>query len=89
MPDGGRRSSGGRNAERLKVRRAEEVRTEAKAEGKEKCEPRKSGKPKVSRKLRNKPRASGRKEHKAREDRADSLGRAKAGNRLDTSEGWC
>ena len=49
----------------------------------------KAGKPKVSRKLRNKRRASGRKEHKAREDRADSLGRAKARNRLDTSEGWC
>ena len=49
----------------------------------------KAGKPKVSRKLRNKWRASGRKEHKAREDRADSLGRAEAGNRLGTSEGWC
>ena len=49
----------------------------------------KAGKPKVSRKLRNKRRASGRKEHKVREDRADSLGRAKAGNRLGTSEGLC
>ena len=49
----------------------------------------KAEKPKVSRKLRNERRASGRKKHKAREDRADSLGRAKAGNRLDTSEGWC
>ena len=49
----------------------------------------KAGRPKVSRKLRNERRASGRKEHKARVDRADSLGRAKAGNRLDTSEGWC
>ena len=46
----------------------------------------KAGKPKASRKLRNKQRASGRKKHKAREDRADSLGRAKAGNRLDTSK---
>ena len=38
------------------MRRAEEVRTEAKAEGKEKCEPRKSGKPSGSEKLRNKQR---------------------------------
>ena len=48
-----------------------------------------TSKPKVSRKRRNKRRASGRKEHKAREDRAGGLGRAKAGNRLGTSEGWC
>ena len=42
-----------------------------------------------SRKLSDTRRANGRKKHKAREDRADSLGRAKAGNRLGTSEGWC
>ena len=71
------------------MRRVEEVRTEAKAEGKERCEPRKSGKPGGSRKLRDKRRANGRKKHKAREDRADSLGRAKAGNRLGTSESGC
>jgi len=65
------------------------VRTEAKAEGKEKCEAGKPWKTRVSRKLRDRQRASNRKKHKAREDQADSLGRAQAGNRLDTSEGWC
>ena len=72
-----------------KARRDGVVRTEAKAEGKEKCEPRKSGKTGGSEKPRNRKKASSRKKHKAREDRAEILGRAKAGNRVDTSEGWC
>ena len=72
-----------------KARRDGVVRTEAKAEGKEKCEPRKSGKTGEGEKPRDRKKASSRKKHKAREDRAEILGIAKAGNRVDTSEGWC
>ena len=46
MPDGGRKHIGRRNAKKLKAERAEEVRTEAKAEGNRKCEPGKPGKTK-------------------------------------------
>lgn len=46
-------------------------------------------KPNASEKPGNKQKANARKKHEAREDQAESLGRAQAGNRLDTSEGWC
>ena len=65
MPDGGRKHIGRRNAEKQKAQRAEEVRTEAKAEGNRKCEPGKPGKPSDGRK------------HKASEERAEIRGRAR------------
>ena len=49
------------------MKRAEEVRTEAKAEGNRKCEPGKPGKPRNGRK------------HKAGEEQADILGRRESG----------
>lgn len=63
MPDGGRKRIGGRNAEMSEAKRAGEVQTEVRAEGKGKCEPGKPGKVRDGRK------------HGASAERADSLGR--------------
>ena len=75
MPDGGRKRIGGRNAEKERAKRAKEVRTEAKAEGKRKCEPGKPGKPRDG------------KEHKGSEERTESLGRRESGETGWAQEG--